>query len=86
VGVPWLASPIGPYAEMGEREGGRLVPDDGWFEALDALVRGERGRRRLAKRAARWGREQLLSRNVGAWERALDAALAHARASVARSG
>ncbi len=58
VGVPWLASPIGPYAELGEREGGRLVPDD-------------RARRKLAKRASRWGAKQLLSRNVGCWEREL---------------
>jgi glycosyltransferase involved in cell wall biosynthesis len=75
VGVPWLASPIGPYAGLGEREGGRLVADDRWFEELDALVRGDRLRRRLAKRAARWGRSQLLSRNVACWERAFE----HAR-------
>ncbi|MCX6521415.1 MAG: hypothetical protein NTZ21_12190, partial [Actinobacteria bacterium] len=25
-GTPWLASPIGPYAGMGEAQGGRLVP------------------------------------------------------------
>jgi hypothetical protein len=71
VGVPWLASPIGPYAGLGEREGGRLVPDDRWFEQLDALVRDERARHRLAKRASRWGAKQLLSRNVGCWEREL---------------
>jgi hypothetical protein len=71
VGVPWLASPIGPYAGLGEGEGGRLVSDDRWFEELDALVRGERARRRLARRAARWGGRQLLSRNAGRWEREL---------------
>ena len=32
MGVPWLASPIGPYAGLGERQGGRLVADDRWFE------------------------------------------------------
>jgi glycosyltransferase involved in cell wall biosynthesis len=71
VGVPWLASPIGPYAGLGQREGGRLVPDDRWFEQLDAIVRDERARRKLGKRASRWGAKQLLSRNAGCWEREL---------------
>jgi hypothetical protein len=74
--VPWLASPIGPYAGLGERQGGRLVTDDHWFEQLDALVRGDRARRKLAKRAQRWGRSQLLSRNVQCWERAFKRAIA----------
>jgi glycosyltransferase involved in cell wall biosynthesis len=78
-GVPWLASPIGPYVGLGEREGGRLVADDRWFEELDALVRGDRLRRRLAKRAQRWGRTQLLSRNIDCWERELAWALARDR-------
>jgi len=81
VGVPWLASPIGPYAGLGEREGGRLVGDDRWFEELDALVRGERTRRRLAKRAARWGEKQMLSRNVGCWEREFERLVAGMRAA-----
>jgi len=82
-GVPWLASPIGPYAGLGEREGGRLVAEDRWFEELDALVRGDRLRRRLAKRAQRWGRAQLLSRNIDRWERELAWAVAHADAPAA---
>jgi hypothetical protein len=79
VGVPWLASPVGPYVGLGERQGGRLVDDDRWYDALDALVRSARARRKLAKRATRWGREQLLSRNVGQWEHSLAHAVAHAR-------
>jgi hypothetical protein len=71
MGVPWLASPMGPYAGLGEREGGRLVADDSWFAELDALVGSARARRRLAKRAVRWGQEQTLGRNVERWERAL---------------
>src|SRR5207249_1565318 len=47
-GVPWLASPVGPYVQLGEEQGGRLVPDDLWFEALDRLVsRRREGLRRL---------------------------------------
>jgi hypothetical protein len=80
VGVPWLASPIGPYAGLGEREGGRLVAEDRWYEELDALIRNDRARRKLAKRAGRWGRTQLLSRNVERWERALDPVAGRAHA------
>lgn len=68
VGVPWLASPIGPYAELGEDEGGQLVEDDGWLEALDALVSDPRRREQLARQAEQWGREQLLCDNAVDWE------------------
>lgn len=68
VGVPWLASPIGPYAGLGEGQGGMLVADDRWYEELDALVSDRRRHSRLAKRAARWGQSQLVSRNVAHWE------------------
>jgi glycosyltransferase involved in cell wall biosynthesis len=71
VGRPWLASPVGPYAPLGEREGGRLVPEDAWFEAIARLVEKPRERRKLAKRARKWGREQAISANVELWERAL---------------
>lgn len=74
-GVAWLASPIGPYAELGEKQGGRLVPDDRWYEELDRLIRDERGRRKLVKRGARWAETQMLSRNVGRWEQALSEAI-----------
>jgi hypothetical protein len=80
VGVPWLASPIGPYAGLGEQQGGRLVADDGWHEALDGLIRSDRARRRLAKRAAKWGRTQHMSANVRAWEDAFARAIERARA------
>lgn len=73
-GIPWLASPIGPYVGMGEKEGGRLVPDDGWYEALERLVVKERERKKLAKRALKWGREQTVSANVRHWEDALKSA------------
>src|SRR4029077_15407965 len=35
MGVPWLASPIGPYVGLGEEQGGRLVADDRWYEELE---------------------------------------------------
>lgn len=78
-GAAWLASPIGPYAGLGEREGGRLVPDDGWYEGIDALVSKPRLHRKLAKRGRRWAAEQLLAKNVQPWETALMEAVERAR-------
>jgi hypothetical protein len=67
-GVPWLASPIGPYAELGERQGGRLVADDEWFEALERLVTKPRERRRLARTAKRWAKHQTIEAAADRWE------------------
>jgi glycosyltransferase involved in cell wall biosynthesis len=79
LGIPWLASPIGPYAGMGEDQGGRLVPDDRWYEALERLVLKPRERKKLAKKALQWGRKQAIGSNVDQWERALAGAVAQAR-------
>ena len=67
-GVPWIASPIGPYKGLGEEQGGRLVPDYGWGEALTDLVTDWQARAALAERAAEWGRTQTVTSNVGEWE------------------
>jgi glycosyltransferase involved in cell wall biosynthesis len=75
-GVPWLASPIGPYRDLGEAEGGRLVSDDGWFDALDRLVRKARERRRLSAAAARWAKTQTIHSVAARWERLLSEAAA----------
>lgn len=76
MGVPWLASPIGPYAGLGEKQGGRLVADDRWHAELERLVTDERARRKLAKRGVKWAGGQRLRRNMGAWEAALRRAVA----------
>ncbi|HZV73427.1 MAG TPA: glycosyltransferase [Conexibacter sp.] len=78
LGRPWLASPVGPYAALGEKEGGRLVPDDRWAEELGRMVEKPRERRKLAKHARKWGRTQAISANVGLWEKALSAAVVRA--------
>jgi glycosyltransferase involved in cell wall biosynthesis len=74
-GTPWLASPIGPYAQMGEQQGGRLVPDDGWYEALSRLIDKPRERRKLAKRAARWAKSDAISKHLTKWEEAFARAI-----------
>lgn len=71
LGIPWLASPIGPYAGLGADEGGRLVPDDRWYEELERLALDARARRRLAKRAVKWSRRQTIEENAHRWEATL---------------
>lgn len=67
-GLPWLASDFGAYRGLGEAQGGRLVSDDGWHEALDALIADARARKKLAKRAAKWAKGETISKHVDAWE------------------
>jgi glycosyl transferase family 1 len=79
-GVAWLASPIGPYEGFGEQQGGRLVADDGWYEALERLVLREKDRRKLVKRGRRWATTQTVAANLDAWEGAMSEAAEAARA------
>jgi glycosyltransferase involved in cell wall biosynthesis len=79
LGVPWLASPTGPYAAMGEQQGGQLVADDGWDDALEGLVRDAGQRTRLGLQGLRWAREQTIERHIDGWEQALEDAVAHAQ-------
>ena len=80
LGLPWLASPVGDYAWMGESEGGRLVADDGWSAALEALIRDEPARRRLGAAGRRWAAEEVVLEHVDELERLF----AHAAAAGAR--
>jgi glycosyltransferase involved in cell wall biosynthesis len=73
-GVPWLASPVGPYLGLGEEQGGRLVPDEGWFEALDRLVSQGRERRRLGREGKKWAKTQTIDAMADRWERVFLAA------------
>jgi hypothetical protein len=82
-GVPWLASPIGPYIGMGEKQGGRLVADDRWHEELVRLIERPRERRKLAKRAAKWVAGETLTKHVGAWEDSFAEAVERARLAAA---
>jgi glycosyltransferase involved in cell wall biosynthesis len=75
-GIPWLASPIGPYRGLGEQQGGRLVPDDDWFDALDRLVARGRERRRLARKARAWAKSQTVESAASRWEKVFQEAAA----------
>jgi glycosyltransferase involved in cell wall biosynthesis len=78
-GLAWLASPIGPYRGMGERQGGWLVPDDGWFDAIERLVVDRRERRMLAKRGTKWVKREAITEHAADWEAALRDAATRAR-------
>jgi len=80
-GACWLASPVGPYVGLGEKQGGRLVLDDGWHDALDQLLEKPRERAKLTKRAGRWVAGETLTKNAGTWERRFEEAIARARAT-----
>ena len=80
-GVPWLASPVGSYVHLGAEEGGRLVEDDEWFEALDALTRSRRERSKQAKRAKAWAKQETIWNMAGVWERLFLDAIAGRRAA-----
>ena len=76
LGIPWLASPVGPYVALSEREGGRLVADGEWFEALRRLATSRFDRMRLGRRSRAWAKSQVADRHVEGWVRAFEAALA----------
>jgi hypothetical protein len=64
----WLASPVGPYRGLGEAQGGLLAADDEWVAKAGELIRNARRRRRLAKRALKWARDQAIERHGHLWE------------------
>jgi hypothetical protein len=79
-GATWLASPVGAYREMGDREGGRLVEDPDWFDALDTLVRSGFKRRRLARQAMKWAKAQAIDHHASIWEEEFLSAIDRAQA------
>jgi glycosyltransferase involved in cell wall biosynthesis len=81
--VPWLASAFGPYAELGEGQGGRLVADDRWPAALDALIRDQRARKKLAKAGRSWAKGQTIDAVAGRYEAIFQEAVERAAHRVA---
>lgn len=85
-GLAWLASPVGPYPALGERQGGRLVADDGWHDALTELIVDRKLRQKLAKRAQKWARKQTTEANIAPWERLFSDVANRARARRSETG
>ncbi len=79
VGAMWLASPVGAYRGMGSGEGGLLVGEHEWFDALDRAIRGRLRRRRLARAALKWAHAQTIDRFASQWEQEFSLALERAR-------
>ena len=82
-GVPWLASARGPYASLHPRNGGLLVPDDGWEAALLEIVSSRWKRSQLRRCAERWARSQRIDKHVGRWEAVWQEAAAMAKQAAA---
>jgi len=80
-GAMWLASPVGPYREMGAQQGGELVADGEWYAALERFVLDFRARAQLMERARAWARTQTADLAATQWEAALTGAVARVRAS-----
>jgi hypothetical protein len=78
-GVPWLASPIGPYASLGERQGGRLVANGDWFAAIEDLMNDADTRRVFSQRGMRWAAGETIEAHVELWEQAFEDAIERAR-------
>jgi glycosyltransferase involved in cell wall biosynthesis len=76
-GLPWVASPVGPYLDMLEEQGGWLVSDDEWYDALAELVEEPQTREELGRFGARWAATQTatLPENARQWEAACHAAV-----------
>lgn len=81
VGVPWLASPVGEQAQLGEQQGGRLVADGSWREHVEALVRDEPLRQRLGLAGRRWATGEVVVEHVADVEAVLEQARTLARAA-----
>lgn len=80
LGVPWLASPVGDYAWMGEQEGGRLVADGDWNDHIETLVRDPDARQRLSANGREWAAGEVVVEHVGALEELFEHAAGRARA------
>jgi glycosyltransferase involved in cell wall biosynthesis len=75
-GVPWIASARGSYASLGSREGGLVVDDDGWENALVELVASRWRRAQLRRKAEKWAKSQHIDRHVDRWTELWESAAA----------
>lgn len=78
-GAAWLASPVGPYRGMGEEQGGLLVEEDAWVDALEALIGDDERRRALAEHGRTWAGGETIRAGGARWQAAFHDAVARAR-------
>jgi hypothetical protein len=78
-GAMWLASPVGPYVGMGEAQGGLLVEDGAWIDAIESLLDDDARRRELTDRARAWAAGQTISAGAALWQAAFRDAVARAQ-------
>lgn len=83
LGLPWLASPVGAYTRLGPAEGGELIGDDDWWEALIRLVTDPEERTRRGVLARRWAEQNTIATGVDRWEQAFAEAAERARRAAA---
>jgi hypothetical protein len=74
-GVPWVASARGSYAGLGAKEGGIIVADDGWEQALLDLAGSRLKRMRLRRKAESWGKSQHIKHHTQRWEAVMEMAV-----------
>jgi glycosyltransferase involved in cell wall biosynthesis len=79
LGIPWLASPVAPYADLGPEQGGLLVEDHAWEQALRGLIEHPLRRARLGRRSRAWAATQTIDSAVTRWEGVFECAVARAR-------
>jgi hypothetical protein len=84
VGATWLASPVGAYRELGAAQGGLLVGEHEWYDALDRAIRGRLRRRRLARAARKWAYTQTIDHFASQWQEEFSLALTRVQARRAR--
>lgn len=71
LGIPWVASNVGPYASVREARGGLHVNiHRGWYQALSAVCGDEDMRRELRMQGRVWARTRTISTALPKWEEA----------------
>jgi hypothetical protein len=80
--VAWLASSRGSYANLGQQQGGRLVDDNGWYEAIAALVRDPQICMLLGLAGRSWARGETIDAVADRYEALLATAAARGAEAV----
>jgi glycosyltransferase involved in cell wall biosynthesis len=80
VALPWLASPVGPYRDMGPAQGGLLVEDGDWYSVLAKLINDTVQRSTLGYAGLKWTKTQTLEYNAEKWEAVFEEAIERAAA------